>query len=145
MPSGREPLPVMPRASVPCPAQGVNELGVVAVVDLAAQTAHEHLEDVGERIVILVPDMRGDRGAIHDLVAMTHETFEKRKFLRGQLDVPSGAPDTMAAQVHLEVGDGRDLRQQCRTAARERVKPRDQFTEMRMAWSDSRRRPSRAP
>src|SRR5689334_11426944 len=49
-----------------------------AVVDLAAQPPDEYLEHVGERVVVVVPHVRGDGRAIHHLALVLQEKFEQR-------------------------------------------------------------------
>src|SRR5439155_4148869 len=53
-------------------------------VDLGAQSAYQDLQHVRERIVIVVPDVRGDRAAIDDVPGVTQQEFEQRKLFRGQ-------------------------------------------------------------
>jgi hypothetical protein len=53
----------------------VDELRLEPVIDLAAQPAHQHIEDVGERVVIVVPDVSRDRGAIDDLPGVAATTM----------------------------------------------------------------------
>src|SRR6185312_4824769 len=65
-------------------AHGVDQSHRVVVIDLAPQPPHEHFEHVGERIMIVVPDVRGDGGAIHYLAGVAHEAFEQREFLAGE-------------------------------------------------------------
>ena len=82
------PLPSIPAPFQSCaepvtgPAQCVNQLDVEPVVDLSAETPDEHLEHVGERIVVVVPHVRGDRRPIDDASAVTHQTLEEREFFR---------------------------------------------------------------
>ena len=55
----------------------MNQLDVKAVVDLSSEAANENLEDVRERVVILVPHVGGDRRAVDDLPGMTDEESSK--------------------------------------------------------------------
>src|SRR6266545_5697844 len=73
--SGSRPQPVA-RA-----ADRRDQFGLEAVVDLGPQAAHEHLEHVGERIVIVVPDVRGDGRAIDYLSLVAREQLEQGEFL----------------------------------------------------------------
>src|SRR4051812_34420702 len=57
----------------------LNQLFGILVVDLATQPSHQHFEDVGERVVVLVPDVRRYRRAIDDLPMMENEEFEQRE------------------------------------------------------------------
>src|SRR5262245_39010311 len=90
-------------------AQRVDQLGLEVVVDLTTQTPHEYLEHVREWVVILVPDVRGDLGAINDLIVVQHEAFEERELFRGEIDVASAAFRAMRRKIDLEVGDADDV------------------------------------
>src|SRR6266516_1600673 len=67
-------------------AHGLDQLYRILVVDLSAQTPHQHLEYVREWVVVLVPDVCGNRSAIDDLTVMEHKKFQQREFFRRQLD-----------------------------------------------------------
>src|SRR5256885_6291510 len=86
-------------------AHGLNQLDGVLVVDLPAQAAHEHLEHVRERIMIFVPDVRGDCGAVDDLPRMKDKKLEERKFFRGELDWLAGTPHPLRFEIDLEIGN----------------------------------------
>src|SRR5206468_12785351 len=70
-------------------AQRRDQLGLVPVVDLLAQPPHQHLEHVGEGIVVVVPDVAGDRGAVQDLALVQHEQLEQGELLGRQRDGPA--------------------------------------------------------
>src|SRR3954468_20177193 len=63
----------------------------IVVVDLPPQPANQHFEDIRERIVVLVPHVRGDRGSVDNLTVVQHEELEQCEFLRRQLNGSSGA------------------------------------------------------
>src|SRR3954468_12675855 len=90
-------------------ANCLNQLDRIFVVDLAAEPSYQHLEHVGERIVVLIPDVRRDRGAIDHLPGVQHEEFEQRELLGRQLDLVSGAAHSLGVKIHLEVGDVKGL------------------------------------
>ena len=83
----------------------------VVVVDLAAQAAHENLEHIRERIVVLVPDVRRDGGTVNDLTVMDHEKLEQRELLGGQLYRVSRAAHSVGVEIDLEIRDSQRLRQ----------------------------------
>jgi len=87
----------------------------------------EYLEHVGERVVVVVPDVRSDRRAIDDLTPMQHEKFEQREFLGGELDVQAAASDAPRREIHLEVRDVHDGRQERRPSPRECADACDQL------------------
>src|SRR3989442_6130663 len=72
-------------------AQRRDELRLEAIVDLAAQSRHEDLEDVDERIVVVVPHVRRDRGAVEQASLVQHEQLEQGELLRGEGDLAAAA------------------------------------------------------
>src|SRR4051812_3037700 len=107
-------------------ANRLNQLDWIFVVDFAAEASYQHLENVGERIVVLIPDVRRDRGAIDHLSRVQHEELEQRELLRRQLDLVSGAAHSLSVQIHLEVGDVKGLGQWRATASRQRPHARQE-------------------
>ncbi len=74
-------------------------------VDLSAQSIDVDLDGVGERIVIVIPDVRDDVSSRDDLTRVTGQQFEQRVFLGGEGDRHSGARDGSRECVDLEVRD----------------------------------------
>src|ERR1044072_53250 len=62
-----------------------------AVIELAAESPHQHFEDVGKGVVVVVPDVRGNGGALDDLPGMPQQKLEEREFLGSQRDRSAGA------------------------------------------------------
>src|SRR5205807_6756336 len=110
-------------------AQRRDQLGLEAVVDLAAQSRHEHLQHVHEGIVVVVPHVRRDRGAIEQASLVQHEQLEQGELLRGERDLPSAAAYLAGGDVHLEVRDAMERRGERRSAARQRLEPRHELPE----------------
>src|ERR1035438_8345450 len=79
-------------------AHGLDELLRVAVVDLAAQVADVDVDDVGEAVVIHIPDVLDDHGAAEGAALVAHHVFEDAKFLRGEVD-GFDAADNLAADA----------------------------------------------
>src|SRR5262245_38396391 len=55
-------------------------------VDLFAQPAHQHVNDVRLRIEGVVPDMGENHGLGHNLPSVSHQVLEKRELARGKID-----------------------------------------------------------
>jgi hypothetical protein len=83
----------------------VYQLRLEVVVDLPAQPTHQNLENVREGIVIFIPHVRGDCGAIDDNVFVRRQKLQERKLFRGQLDWFPGANGAARGQIHLEIGN----------------------------------------
>src|SRR6266487_4212931 len=111
-------------------AQRGDQLRLEAVVDLPAQAADQHLEDVAERVVVVVPDVRRDRGAIDHLSRASREQLEQREFLGRERDGAARPPDFTSREVHLEVGDAPDGGcERERAPPGKRVETRDELVE----------------
>src|SRR5690349_24101865 len=83
-------------------AQGGDQLRLEAVVDLSPQTPHEHLQQVGEGVVIVVPHVRGDRGAVQHLARVAYEQLEQRELLGAQAQRPPRAAHLPCDEGDLE-------------------------------------------
>ena len=108
-------------------AHGVQERAVEALVDLLPEPADMHVDDVGLRIEMVVPDLFQEHRARDDVVRVAHEIFEQAELARQQLDRLAGARHGASEQIHLEIGDleaGFGAR-----AAGQRLKPRQQLGE----------------
>ena len=73
------------------------------VVDLAAQVADVHVDDVGEAVVVHVPDVFHDHGAAERAAAVAHQVFQDAEFLGSQLDVFVGARHLAADAIEQQV------------------------------------------
>ena len=82
-----------------------------------------------ERIVIVVPDVRRDGSAVHDLVPVKDEELEEREFLGRELDRLAAATHLVAGQIHLEVGEAHRLEHRGIPPPRERFESRQQLAE----------------
>src|SRR3989454_5782487 len=91
-----------------------DQLRLEAVVDLAAQAAHEHLQHVGEGVVVVVPHVRGNGGAIEHAPLLDHEQLEQGKLLGAQRDRPTAAPHLAGAQIDLR-SEERRVGKECRS------------------------------
>src|SRR6266487_1625877 len=86
-------------------AQRRDQLGLEPVVDLAPQAADEHLEDVGEGVVVIVPHVGRDRGAIEHLSRVGDEQLQQRELLGGESH-GAAAPTYLArCDVDLHIRD----------------------------------------
>src|SRR5205823_12742942 len=115
--------------AIPGAAHRLDQLDGKFDVDLPAQATHQHLENICERIVVFVPHMSGNRGAIDDLPMMQHEELEQRKFFCRQLDWLAGAPHALGIQVDLEIGHVERFRQRSAAAPSEGSDSRHQLPE----------------
>src|SRR5215467_731486 len=71
---------------IPHTPHGVQQLLLEAAIDLLAQPAHEHVDDVRLRIEVVVPDVRQDHRLRDDLVDVPQEVFEQRELPRPEVD-----------------------------------------------------------
>src|SRR6185312_1289502 len=116
-----------PAEAVPRAAHRLDQPRREPVIDLAAQSPHQHFEHVGKRIVVVVPHVRRDRGPIHHFSFVLQEELEQRELLPGEHDVDARPPHPMRAQVDLEIVDPSERRLEPRLPPRQRVNPRQQL------------------
>src|SRR5437016_1131322 len=88
---------------VPRAPQRRDQLGLEPVVELAAQAPHQHLEHVGEGVVIVVPHVRRDGGAIEHLSRMGDEQLQQGEFLGAQGEGAAAAADPPRGEIDLQV------------------------------------------
>src|SRR5215203_2735310 len=69
------------------------ELVVERPIDLLAQAAHQHVDDVGLWIEGVVPDVRQDHRLRDNLARISHQVPEERELARPQLDRRAAAGD----------------------------------------------------
>jgi len=83
----------------------------VADVEGLPQPAHVHVDHVGLRVEVQVPDAFEQHGARHDLARMPHQVLEQAELASREVHGPAAAghlaPDEVHLQVrHLEAGRG---------------------------------------
>src|ERR1700737_4692912 len=87
------------------PADGVDELHVAIAIDDPAQTADVDLDEVRERIELLVPYMLGDLLATHHAPRVDGEIFEQRILLGRQLQLIAAARHAGGAGIDPGAAD----------------------------------------
>ena len=106
----------------------MDQLLLEAVVDFAAEVADVDVDDVGEAVVIHIPDMFDDHGAAEGTALVAHHVFENAEFLGREVDGFGAAGDFAADAIEREVGDlealGRGL-----SAAQEGADAGEEFDE----------------
>ena len=89
-----------------------------------------HVDDVGLRVEMIVPDMFQQHRAGHHMAGVAHQVFEQLELARQQLDRLVAALDRAGQQVELEIGDPQPRRRRRRRAApQQRLEPRQQLAE----------------
>src|SRR5258706_9638588 len=86
-------------------------------VDLPAEPLNVDVDDVRERIVVLVPHMLRDVGAAHDGTRVMRQVLEQRVLARGQRDRTVAPLDGTGCRVESEVTHLDDLRNRGTRAA----------------------------
>ena len=64
-----------------------------------------HVDDVGLRIEMIIPDVFEQHGARHHLARMLHQIFEQTEFARLQCQLVLAAGDPVREPVELEIAD----------------------------------------
>src|SRR5436305_6303736 len=86
-------------------ADRVQQGPLKTLVDLGAQPRNMHIDDVGLRIEVIIPDVLQKHGAGHHLAGMLHQIFEQTKLARLQRQFVLAAGDTMRKPVEFEIAD----------------------------------------
>ena len=78
------------------------------LLDLAAQARDMHINDIGLRVEVIIPDMLQQHCSSDDLPGMAHQIFEQTEFARledDDLTCPFGG---MRQAVEFEIADAID-------------------------------------
>src|SRR5437588_9619921 len=106
-----------------------DQLGLEPVVDLAPQAPHQHLQHVGEGIVIVVPHVRRDRGAVEHLSRMGDEQLQQGELLRAEREEAVAAAHPAGGEIDLQVRDAMHGRRERGTPSCQRLEAREQLAE----------------
>src|SRR3954464_8975328 len=66
-------------------SHGVQQLLLERAIELFAQPADEHVDDVGLRVEVVFPHVRQDHRLRHDLAGVAHQIFEQHELARPQI------------------------------------------------------------
>src|SRR5271170_2455647 len=101
----REELPRVVADHIAGAAHGVQERLRKALVDLGSQSRNVHVDDVGLRIEMVVPDILQQHRPGDNLAGMAHEIFQQAEFARLKLQFLPGAAHLVRKPVELEIGN----------------------------------------
>src|ERR1700756_5293241 len=104
------PLRLRSLQQIPDAAHRLNHFLRPLIVDFASQMADINIHDVGETVVIHVPDMLDDHRAAEGPAAIPHQIFEYAELLGGKLDVFARARHLAADAIESEVAYLKTLR-----------------------------------
>lgn len=76
-----------------------------SAIDFATETADVDVNEIGARLVVVIPDVDGQRAAADDFAGMTRKKLEERVFTRRQYDPLSTATYFLPARIYFEVGN----------------------------------------
>jgi hypothetical protein len=97
-------------------------------VDLAAQAADVHVDDVGAGIEVVAPDLLEDHRAREHVARVAHEGFEQAEFDRQQFEFDLAATRDARDEVETQVTDfERRLARDVGTATQQRIDARGHF------------------
>src|SRR5205085_10123978 len=91
---------------VPRAADGVQEPGLAARLELAPKVGHEDLDGVRLRERVVAPDLVEQPLARDDDALVAHQVLEQLELALGQLDLALAAADLVRVGVELEVARG---------------------------------------
>src|SRR5271157_4075085 len=111
-------------------AAGVNQAAAEARVELGAQALDVDVDDIRERIEVLVPDVLADLLAAHHTVLVEHQELNESVFLGGEAHGFPGARGGVAGGVQGEVGDLEHLGAQAGGPPQQGAQAGQQFLEV---------------
>ena len=123
---GQAPHQTLGAEPVTRAADGPDQLAVEGLVDLAAEVADVHLDDVRVAGEVDAPHVIEDLALRRDVAVAAHEVLEQRELARGELDrlaVALGAP---GAGVEAQRSDLEHRGARRRAAAEQRAQPGEQ-------------------
>src|SRR5687767_1571978 len=84
---------------IPDAPDGSQELAIERPIELLAQAAHQHVDNVGLRIEAVVPHVRQDHRLRDDFADVAHEVLEQRELARPELDGGARACDFSRQEI----------------------------------------------
>ena len=82
---------------------GLDQGLIRVVVDLAADALDIDIDEVGARVVMVVPDMFAELGSVEDAARRTHEAGEQGELPRRECDVLGSASNLAGKEIDREV------------------------------------------
>src|SRR2546428_12519840 len=82
----------------------MEQLPLLRAVDLPAQIADVHVDDVALRVEVEPPHVLDQHRPCEDAAGVSHEVFEQRPLPCGVLDPPPGSLDLARGGVEREIG-----------------------------------------
>src|ERR1043166_4682730 len=86
-------------------ADRVDERIGLVIVDLAPHAPDVHVDDIGRRIEMQVPDVLEQHRPRHHLALIAHQVLKDLKFPRQQVDFAPAAVGGARYQIELEIAD----------------------------------------
>src|SRR5262249_11677943 len=107
----------------------VDQLSMVTIVDLAAQVADVHVQDVAPWFAALVVNVCEQVGSRHDLIPATREILEERELACRQLDRSRSTPGGALEQIDLQIRDDENRIGLLVVTSHQRAHPRGELLE----------------
>src|SRR5271166_2297675 len=125
----RKSLPSAVTNHVSGPAHGVEKRRVEIAVDLGAQARYMHVDHVGLRIEMVVPDMLEQHGAGDDLPGVLHQIFQQAELARLEDDLLAATGHLVRQPVEGQIADLEHglLRRALRAPPRQSLDAGEQF------------------
>lgn len=110
------------------PPDGAHQRSVSGQVDLPAQTAHQHVDSVGDRVEVVIPDGFKDASPRTGAPCVSHEKLEQGELPGGQCERFTGAlrraqrrieGEAVASKDRRDRGDGRRAKARNRASSSE--------------------------
>src|SRR5215469_6051056 len=89
--------------TIPCPSDRVDQLYLVALINLATQPADIGFDDVRARVEVNVPDVLEQHRTRDHLTGVAHQVFEQAEFPWLQLDQLAPTTHRVRQEVELQI------------------------------------------
>src|SRR5438552_17113582 len=99
-------------------------------IDFGTQPPDIHIDDVRERIEVLIPHVLRDLFPANDAILVEHQEFEQRVLLGGEADGFTRPRDRMIGGVERQIANPDQLRADLGRAPRESTQSREKFLEV---------------
>src|ERR1700761_4387931 len=111
-------------------ANGMKQRPLETLVDLGAQPRNMHVNDIGLRIEVIIPDVFQQHGARDHLARMLHQIFQKAEFARLQCQLILATHHAVREPVELQITDAvGGVFGRATAAARQHLDPGEQLRE----------------
>ena len=91
------------------PANGMNQLIGEVTINFLAQIVDVYIDDIGEGVKVIIPDMLSDHGPCQGRLRIAHEELQQSIFLGRQINFFVAAPDLVCHRIKTQISNNKEL------------------------------------